>query len=154
MTDQVKKRFTDGRVVFRRWRLLGFEYRSDLISHDYMRRWVLRTPFGFMLRLHHILRSDDDRHFHDHPMDFVSLILSGGYVECRPDRDPEIYRPGRLVFRRAEDLHYLKLIRKSAWTLLITSYFRREWGFMTEDGWISAGLYDGWKKYRSQRSRS
>src|SRR5207249_3630974 len=43
-----------------------------------MRRWTLRTPIG-MLRVHHILRSDSDRDYHDHPMDFVSLIF-GGWV--------------------------------------------------------------------------
>lgn len=47
---------------------------------DYMHRWILRTPWG-TLRLHHILRSDDDRHLHDHPFDFTSFLLTGGYLE-------------------------------------------------------------------------
>jgi hypothetical protein len=45
---------------------------------SYMRRYIFRTPW-FTLRLHHILRSDDDRHLHDHPFDFTSFLLTGGY---------------------------------------------------------------------------
>lgn len=138
---------TEGRTIFRRWRLGGFEYRSDRVAHDYMRRWMLKTPWG-MLRLHHILRSDDRSHFHDHPFGFVSLILAGGYIEFRPNQDPQIYRPGSVVVRRAEDLHNLELRERSAWTLLLTTPFYREWGFATEHGWIGAGNYDIWKKAR------
>lgn len=138
---------TDGRTIFRRWRFFGFEYRSDLIAHDYMRRWMLKTPWG-MLRLHHILRGDEGKHFHDHPMDFTSLILKGGYTEYCPGQEPRRCLPGDVVSRKAEDLHYLKLIDSSAWTLLVTSLFRREWGFSTEDGWVIAGEYDAWRKAR------
>lgn len=138
---------TAGRTVFRRWRWTFFgrviEYRSDLIAHDYMRRWVLRTPW-FMLRVHHILRGDNERHFHDHPMDFVSLILRGGYVEFTPNNPPRICRPGAIVSHKAEDLHFLKLRGQSAWTFLITGQYRREWGFQTEDGWIPADAYDAY----------
>lgn len=145
---------TSGRKIFRRWRLGDWEYRSDLISHDYMRRWMLKTPW-FMLRLHHILRGDADGEFHDHPMDFVSLILSGGYVEhelstCGEQISPRL--PGQLVFRRAEDLHWLELAPgRTAWTLLLTGPFRRQWGFSTEDGWVPASEYDAWKARRAAR---
>ena len=138
---------TDGRTIY--WRLRGrglfegFEVTSDLIAHDYMRRWRLITPW-ICFRLHHILRSDSDRHHHDHPMDFVSFILRGGYVEYTPDKEPRVCKPFRFVFRRAEDLHFIKLRGRSAWTFLITGPFRREWGFQTEDGWIIAREYDAY----------
>lgn len=135
---------TESHVVYRRWRLLGFEYRSDLIAHDYMRRWSLKTPWG-TLRLHHILRSDNDREFHDHPMDFTSLILVGGYVEHRPGGESRLFMPGAVVRRRAEDLHRLELVGESAWTVLATSPYRRAWGFATEDGWVAAEHYDAWR---------
>jgi hypothetical protein len=140
---------TEGRKIFRYWRWRGFSFKSDLISHDYMRRWVLQTPW-FMLRLHHILRSDDRAHFHDHPMDFTSLILWGGYIEYRPNAEPRVCRPGSVVRRQAEDLHNLELLGKSAWTLLVTGEYRRDWGFATDDGWIPAGHYDEWKAKRAE----
>ena len=108
-----------------------------------MRRWRFIAPWK-CLRIHHILRSDSDRHFHDHPMDFTSLVLWGGYIEYTPNAMPRTCRPGTIVRRKAEDLHYLKLIGKSAWTILFTGPFRREWGFQTEDGWIRASEYDAY----------
>lgn len=131
-------------TVYWRLRFLGCELRSDLIGGDYMRRWVLRTPIG-MLRIHHILRSDDDRHFHDHPMDFVSFIVRGGYVEHRPGKEPAVCQAGSVVVRRAEDLHALKLLGRSAWTLVFTGPVRRRWGFQTEGGWIDADVYAAWR---------
>lgn len=141
---------TAGRKIYRYWKWRGFSYKSDLIAHDYMRRWVIETPL-FMLRLHHILRGDSREHFHDHPMSFLSLILWGGYVEHTP-KGSRTCRLGNLVFRRAEDLHYLELIGKSAWTLLVTGRYRRSWGFHTEDGFVVAGEYDAWLE-RRERSR-
>lgn len=141
---------TAGRKIFRVWSLGPFEYRSDLISHDYMRRWTLFTPWG-MLRLHHILRGDSREHLHDHPMDFASLILKGGYVEYRPNREPRTFKPGSVVVRKAEDLHALEMLDGDAWTLVLASPVRRDWGFATEEGWVSAGQYDSWKAKRDQK---
>jgi hypothetical protein len=144
---------TEGREVYRRWRLGGFEYRSDLIGGDYMRRWTVTTPW-FSLRLHHILRSDLDRHHHDHPFSFVSLILRGGYVERSPGGPPRVCRPGTVVVRRAEDLHSLTLLGESAWTLVAATPRRKRWGFDTEDGWVFAGEYDAWKRAALTRRES
>lgn len=142
---------TDGRQLYHRWRFAGFEYRSDLIAHDYMRRWTLKTPWG-MVRLHHILRSDDRTHLHDHPMDFVSFILAGGYIEHRPTGEAKRFSPGDVVVRRAEDLHALELPEgRTAWTLVFSTNIRRPWGFQTEDGWIMAGDYDEWKRQKKAK---
>lgn len=146
------RRYTEGRTVFRRWRFGDFSYQSDLIANGYMRRWVIATPW-FGLRLHNILRSDSDEHYHDHPMSFVSVILRGGYVEYTPKEAPRTCTPGSVVVRNAADLHYLKLIGRSAWTFLITTRYFREWGFQTEDGWIPAGKYDDWKRNKLRASK-
>jgi hypothetical protein len=114
----------------------------------YMRRWIARTRFG-TLRLHNILKSDEGRDFHDHPFSFVSLILKGGYIEHRPgcecragefyegqpvtSRACASYTAPALVCRRAEDMHRLELIG-SAWTLVVSGPYRREWGFLLSDG--------------------
>lgn len=148
---KVKSGATEGRILFRRWRLGGFEWRSDIIAKDYMRRWTFTTPWG-MLRPHHILRSDDRAHFHDHPMDFTSFILKGGYIEHRPGCEPVRHEPGSIVRRRAEDLHALELLERDAWTFVVAGPIRREWGFQTEDGWVVAGLYDAWKRAKSSAS--
>ena len=40
----------------------------------YLYRWTL-ILFGYTIRLHHWLRSDDNRHFHDHACDLISIII-------------------------------------------------------------------------------
>lgn len=126
------------------WKL----YRSHLGA--YMRRWIARCPAG-TLRLHNIQQSDEGRDLHDHPFDFTSLILKGGYVEHRPDclcdkfvpslPPCRFYGPGSVVRRRAEDLHRLELVNGPAWTLVLTGPYHRMWGFDTPDGWVPFDEY-------------
>lgn len=130
------------------WRL----YASHLGS--YMRRWILRSPYG-TLRLHNIQESDSGRDFHDHPFRFTSLILKGGYLEHRPgcvcgdptaaacDLGPcRFYGSGSVVHRRASDLHRLELVNGPAWTLVLTGPYHRDWGFQTADGWVPFQDYE------------
>ena len=125
---------------------------SLLLPHDhipgpngtiYMRRYYLwrSKTGGRWVRIHEILLSDEDRHFHDHPWDFTSFILSGGYTEHTPN-GTTVHRPFSLIRRKAEDLHKLELTGP-AWTFVVTGDKRRDWGFQTENGWIH------WEKYFS-----
>jgi hypothetical protein len=138
---QTKSAQTSGYTLYRKWRWKGFGYRSDLISGDYMRRWVLETPW-FLIRLH--------------PFSFVSFILRGGYVEYTPSEPTSpwnltggpplsrVFKPGSVVKKKSTDLHYLKLLDGPAWTLVFTTPYHREWGFQTEEGWVPAVAYDAW----------
>jgi hypothetical protein len=109
---------------------------------NYMHRWILLTPWG-SVRLHHILRSDADRHLHDHPFDFTSFLLTGGYIEVTPwqpeigplARQQKFWKRFSLVRKRAEEAHLLVLMRP-VWTFVLTGPKRRNWGFHTEKGWI------------------
>lgn len=127
----------------------------------YMRRWILRTPWG-TLRVHNVMKSDEGRDFHDHPFNFTSLILWGGYLEHRPGCEADsfddyrwcrilaygracactYYGPGSIVRRKAEDLHRLELINGHAWTFVVSSRYLRQWGFQLKDGsWVSHEEY-------------
>lgn len=69
--------------VFYRW-LVGF---TTKMIHRNRRRPRRYLP---SIYLHEFLRSDDDRHFHDHVGWSVSIVLKGGYWEVTPDcADPE-----------------------------------------------------------------
>jgi hypothetical protein len=129
----------------------------------YMNRWFIKTKYGG-LRLHHILRSDADRHLHDHPWDFTSFILWGEYWEELPIAQPdEPYfgdsfngvspYPGASVWpkhwprwsvvrRKATDAHLLRLSRP-VWTLVWHGPNERKWGFWTEEGWVYWRDYAG-----------
>lgn len=114
---------------------------SDLIEQfgePYMRRHFLlgadsRAP-GSTARFHQILRSDV-ADLHDHPWDFISVILSGTYIETTPSSEQE-FGPGSVLVRTAEQLHRLTLPSGPVWTFITISPARRRWGFQTGDGWV------------------
>lgn len=142
-------------------------YRHDI--GEFMRRWIFQSPLG-TVRLHNIREPDEDREMHDHPWDFVAVILRGGYVEDIPapatwpglcayppeeDADPTwterlVRWPGSVVYHRASDAHRIsKLLRDEAWTLVITGPRIRKWGFWTKDvGWVY------WRDFRSAKLRA
>lgn len=94
------------------------------------------------IRLHHILRSDNDRHFHDHPWNFVSIILRGGYTEVRPTwnksgiytgNTQRWYGPGSILFRSAKCWHRLNIPDgTTCWTFFISFRYRQKWGFLLQ----------------------
>lgn len=119
-----------------RWKLGRDEIATD--GTVYMRRWFFWCPW-FGIRVHHILRSDHDRHLHDHPWDFLSILLWGVYYEALNDGRGLRFR--RWVVRhKAEDLHRL-VLSKPVWTLVLTGPKRKSWGFLTEDGMVP------WREY-------
>mgnify|MGYP001594992039 CR=1 FL=1 len=122
----------------------GWGFKVDSIG-DYMHRAVLSTPWG-TLRLHRIMRSDADRHLHDHPWDFTSLLLSGGYNELLDGGCRECPR-WSIVSHKAEDRHAL-VLDGPVTTLVLTGPIRRDWGFHTEDGWIH------FRDYQSVKGRT
>lgn len=146
---------------------------TDICGSDgtvYLRRWFLcpRHPqdnkFTSRLYLHKFHRGDQDRHLHDHPWPFRSLILKGGYWEHSFDpiyaklrarlRDewiaasiPRTRRewcgPGSIVKRGAKWAHKVELKNdKPAWSLFLTGPKERNWGFHTEQGWCYHRNYE------------
>ncbi len=120
---------------------------SDITSADgtdvYMRRWWLFNPyehhaglrrfgwFPLSVRIHHILRADQDRHLHDHPWNARSIILVGGYAEEREGGVMYVRTPGSTVRLRFSEFHRIAEIDRThgAVTLFITGRYRGRWGF-------------------------
>jgi hypothetical protein len=117
----------------------------------YMLRWYLipRNRF-FNLYLHKFLRDDDDRALHDHPWWFISILLSGRYLELTDDAtSPTGYRIidrqfGDMAYRPATHRHRVILpMGIPCWTLCITGPRSREWGFWCPKGFVH------WKDFTS-----
>lgn len=123
-----------------RLRFGPFELIVDSRGSGVLDRWVLRCPLG-SVRVHHILKSDVDRDFHDHRFDWLGLILRRGYIEHSPNAPPRVYRFLSLVRHRAEDVHRLELPWGPAWTISLTGPQRRMWGFHTAQGWVPGDVY-------------
>jgi hypothetical protein len=134
-----------------RWALMKVQRIMDTHEPDKVYLWRLRvftTPWC-SLKLHHIMMPDNDRHLHDHPWNFHSLILAGGYTEELGYTPPGYVQPVRNVNRwhwshkRAEDAHRIAQFhnRKDTWSLVFCGRLRRRWGFHTENGWVDHEPY-------------
>lgn len=107
-----------------------------------------RFESGNCTLLHYFSQPDPALCFHDHPWDFTTTVLAGGYQEevplpTWPGRllgygPPAVgcrgrihtRQPGRTVEHRADDLHVVtKLLQDNAWTLVRTGPRVRDWGF-------------------------
>jgi len=136
-------------------------YRQGHLFHAdgslYMGRWkIFETPW-LSARLHLIATPDYDRHLHDHPWDFVSVVLSGAYVEYRPAMVEPCFWPGgdsegaivcyrrqwSIARRYATDRHRVATVLPGTYTLFVYFGKRQWWGFYTPAGKIH------WKAYES-----
>lgn len=59
-------------------------------DNPYLIRWTF-IFFGYSIRIHHWIKSDDKRYYHDHSADLLSIVLKGKYdnvVPIVPNHDP------------------------------------------------------------------
>lgn len=137
-----------------------YEHLKHADGSLYMGRWWVvprsKWTFGYGLRIHHIATPDFDRHLHDHPFSFVSLVLKGWYIEARPvERDPCFVgdrelcyltqrKKGSIAYRPCWARHRIcAMSQGGVWTLVLTSPRKMWWGFFTETGKVH------WTQYES-----
>lgn len=131
-------------------------------ARTYLKRIrIVQTPH-FGLYLHWIYFADGDRDPHDHPWNFWSFIVRGGYTECiwkmqpglgalrvtparwRREDDPgRVARRGRFSLHRhpTSIAHTIAELKPGTVTLVFVGRRQREWGFWTPDGFVE------WKAY-------
>ena len=107
---------------------------------DYITRLhLVKTPW-FAVCLHWLNHPDPEPFHHDHPVSFLSIILSGMYIENR-NGVPAL----RLWFNWMEasprDRHTITYVAPGTLTLCLMGPKTREWGFHMPNGWV------GWKDY-------
>lgn len=115
-------------------------------SDPYMERWSVEDDDGRSVKVHHFHRSDagvilpDGSHdplaMHDHPVDFVSILISGAYRDHALDGTHRDYRAGDVVRHAATDAHRLELLEGRVWSVVLTGPKVRPWGFHTRAGWF------------------
>lgn len=114
----------------------------DLDGSLYLTRYYILKTKWFGIYLHKIHKSDADRALHDHPWRFTSMILKSGYIEYFPEGRTQRRGFLSLGVRPAEALHRVQLFTDKtgkvipAWTLVFVTGKQREWGFMTDEGWV------------------
>jgi hypothetical protein len=121
------------------------------LDDPYLIRFILvRTPKHGGIYIHHMLRSDHDRSLHDHPWDFTSIVLKGGYMELVDNNTTGklmFNAPGAIIHRPAEWKHRVILSEgRTCWTLVFVSKKLRQWGF-----WINDIQWCWWRKYNQNK---
>ena len=104
------------------------------IECPYAYRWVINLGL-FSIRLHKWVAPDDTRAMHDHPYEFMTVVLWGGYDDHN-EKGIDRLSFGSIRFRRATYKHYVVPYVKPTWTLLITGPFWRQWGFWKDGKFI------------------
>lgn len=109
------------------------------------RRW-----FPFNIFIHKFLSSDPSD-LHDHPWDYMTFIIKGGYFEWTPEYDDQGNElppkrqwlgAGHFRYCRAESKHRIELMKGvDAWTIFIPMRQRREWGFWHDNKFINNMKY-------------
>ena len=133
---------TDGSTYMRRWWLLP----KWCLRFDPKCGALMPKPWmPFSIRLHHIMRPDADRHLHDHPFNFRSILLQGWYVERRPDGGRTI-TAGETYRAPATRWHRIsQLSEGGVWSLFIMGRRVNDWGFLVD------GEKVPWQRYLSER---
>lgn len=104
-------------------------------SQTYLSRIrIVQTPW-FALYLHRMDGPDSRPTLHDHPWNFLSVVLRGGYIERRLDPHTmlvdENHRVRRINRVRTHDAHAIKtLLRVPTWTLMLVGPRCRTWGYL------------------------
>lgn len=123
-------------------------------QEPYLERYYVlfkeRVTFPYNVFLHKFLKSDPDD-VHDHPWNYASLILKGGYWEWLPVFDAEGQKitevkqwrgAGKFRFGKMSTYHRIELDPDvTPWTLFFVGPRKREWGFLVNNKWIHYESY-------------
>lgn len=131
---------------FGKWFQIRWAERLGDPNNPYLVRWTF-ILFGRSIRIHHWIRGDDNRYFHDHSANMISIMLKGWYwnvTPINPKFPPNRFNIGgvnthrtkavafrknwlRFISYRAQ--HYLDIPPNGCWTLLLEGKARQKWGF-------------------------
>ncbi len=103
----------------------------------YAYRYVL-ILWGFSVRVHKWVRSDDKRHMHTHPWWFWTFVLKGTYTDVSMKdgiTSRDTLKRFNVRYRPANHLHYVEIPPSGAWTILITGRPLNKWGF-----WVNGSI--------------
>ena len=113
----------------------------------HFKRWqILKTPFG-SIWLHAIHKADQDKHLHNHPWDFISVVLKGSYKEMT-QQGIKFQTPGKINVRDGSEYHkILEVESEVVYTLFFVSKPKRLWGYDVDNRFVDH------EKYRDMKNK-
>lgn len=109
-----------------------------------------RITFPYNVFLHKFLKGDPDD-VHDHPWNYFTIILKGGYYEWVAHFNEDGTKgcevrhwrgPGSFRFGNTHTFHRIELKEGvTPWTLFFVGPKKREWGFWVKNTWIHYNQY-------------
>jgi hypothetical protein len=129
------------------WKKMTIPCENGLVYLARLR--VLQTPW-FGVYVHDIYEPDGDRHPHNHPWSFISIVLRGSYTERLhplPTNDLErslLRSYGRWSAHRMGRTSAHRIVRCSPGlkTLILVGPRKANWGFFTENGYVPWQTYE------------
>lgn len=118
----------------------------------HFRRYSIFQCKYFNIYIHRIFKSDEDKHKHNHPWNFISVILWGGYIESvlHMAKDTNLFIKYRrqyirkflnIGYRNFKDYHQFKLLKITT-TLVITGpRTNTSWGYYVDGTHICSDEY-------------
>ena len=122
------------------------EIRSQAGVLHFQRFRLIQTPW-FAIYVHRISASDEEKHAHDHPFDFLTFLLRGEYEESWAKCPhwslfmKRRVRAGRWAFHDHTDVHKIKLLTPVVWSLVFAGGHKYDWGYQTNEGWVDHRVY-------------
>lgn len=131
----------------------------------YLVRYILfKSKYG-CIYIHRFMRSDSDTP-HDHPWNFFTYVIAGGYSEVFYQKKAQVENgafaslwtktvnsrvPGSVAYRKATDVHQVVVdqdrnmdqIEQAPFTICLMGPRLREWGFWSDNG----TTWTDWRKY-------
>lgn len=104
-------------------------FKSYSNINNFLNRFTILKINTFHIRIHRILSEDKSDLYHNHPFNYISIILKGGYTE-RIYKNGEIYdvkhKIGSIIRRKHNVFHKILSIEGKTTTFFIT-WGKFEW---------------------------
>jgi hypothetical protein len=111
---------------------------------NFLSRFTILKLGKLHIRLHRILGKDETTLIHNHPFNYCSIILTGGYEETVLENGESVlkaHRAPKLIFRSHNTLHRIESVRRKTKTLFI-AYGHYGWKAKnTQVGKFEDGLF-------------
>lgn len=117
----------------KKFRPFQIRWKEALGNKDcpYAYRWTFNFWF-FAIRVHQWLKTEDRRYMHDHPWNFITLVLKGGYVDVT-ETGRDALKIFSVRYRPATHKHYVEVNEGGCVTILLTGPVIRNWGYWVGD---------------------